>query len=157
MSSVATTADATYIGFSSGGENQFDVRATGGISLVTNIDGSGKPLNGLYVANDGTTALDGLRVGGGGPFRQMQAGTADVGASASNLKLFAVTFPVAFAAMPHVIATTRAQPDPNLDFNDNYVVSTRHLTTSYAVFNIQRVDQSTNSGQDLQLDWFAWR
>lgn len=35
--------DSNSFDFNSGGDNHFDVRATGGISLVTNIDGSGNP------------------------------------------------------------------------------------------------------------------
>ena len=45
-------ADSGDTDFSSGGANQFAVRATGGISLVTGVDVSGNPVSGVIINDD---------------------------------------------------------------------------------------------------------
>ena len=149
-------ADDTFSNpaFKSGGANQFDVRATGGISLVTKVTGAffDTIAAGVFIDPNGVVSAGGLNVNGT-TFNRMESGTADAGNTFGlgvNTKVVTITFPVTFTAVPKVIVTPRGA-----DFNDTFVATTRRITTSYCVVNIVRVDQNHEWAQDLQLDWFA--
>jgi hypothetical protein len=140
--------------FKSGGANQFDVRATGGISLVTKVSGvfNDTIAAGVFIDRNGVVSAGGLNVNGT-TFNRMESGTADAGNTFGlgvNTKVVTITFPVTFTAVPKVILTPRGA-----DFNDTFVATTRRITTSYCVVNIVRVDQNHEWAQDLMLDWFA--
>lgn len=104
-----------------------------------------------------STKLDvrgGLRVNGGTIFSKMQGGEAVLGTSATSFGVYTTAFPVAFSAVPKVIATPKS--DPAYNVNDTFSVTLRTVTTSNFVVNIQRVDSTGSFGQPIRLDWFAW-
>ncbi len=150
-------ADASNSDFTSSGNNQFDVRATGGVNLVTSINVSGTPTSGFYVSNSGLAQADSLRVGISGTiFSKVQAGTATLGAGVSGVNVYTVTFPIAFSSTPKVIATIHA--DPGWNVNDTFAVSVRQTSATTFVVNVYRVDISGGTwSQALQIDWQAWQ
>ena len=154
-------ADGGETDFSSGGANQFAVRATGGISLVTGVDISGTPTSGVTINaggldTAGTVVAGSLRVSTNGTtFDQVVAGTATIGPGSGGVKVYTVTLPFAFEATPNVIATPRSNPPSNT--NDTFVVTVRKSAATYFVVNVYRVDVAGGSwSQGLLLDWMAW-
>ena len=155
-------ADSRDEDFSSSGANQFAVRATGGISLVTAVDVSGNPVSGVVINDDGLETTGAVVVGSlrvsrnGTPLEQVVAGTATIGSGSGGVKVYTVTLPFAFEATPNVVATPRSDPLSNT--NDTFVVTVRQSATTYFVVNVYRVDVAGGSwSQNLLLDWMAWK
>ena len=113
--------------------------------------GTTSPSNTLDV--NGTTATDGLQVGGGTLFTKMQSGSVTVGSSGAGELSYSITFPVAFVGTPKVFATARNEPSSN--YNDAFSVSVRSISNTGVTFNIQRTDSNSGWGQQLRVDWFA--
>ncbi len=110
--------------------------------------GTTNPTSKLEVS--GKTQTDQLQVGTGTVLSNIQSGTFTVGPSAIGLLTITLNFPTAFVSPPKVIATVRGS-----NFNDTFAVSTRSISTTQVVFNIQRVDINGSWAQNLQLDWIA--
>ena len=151
-------ADNSNQPFTSGGSNHFDVRATGGISLVTSIDGGGNPTSGLFVSNAGKATVNGLKVSSSGTqFNRILGGTATLGSGSTGVNAYTVTFPVTFSAIPKVLATPRGGMFLGNTVSDTFAVTTREVTTSYFVVNVYFASGNGSLwSQNLQLDWFAW-
>lgn len=115
--------------------------------------GVNNPTQNLDVA--GNTTTDGLQVGTGTMFMNMQGGKTDVGASGgNNIVTINVVFPAAFASTPNVICTASAEPGTNYD--DSFNVTTRNVATTGFTMVINRVD-GDSWGQNLDVHWFAFQ
>lgn len=121
-------------------DNQFLIRAAGGVGINTNA-----PAADLDVAGS-------FRLGSAGSvLTNLQAGTVAVGAG-SNVAQAEIVFPAAFTSAPRLQVTPR-----NVEDNDEtFVASVRTVTATNAVVNIVRVDAAGGWTQDLQIDWLAW-
>jgi hypothetical protein len=137
-------ADSTNADFTSTGNDQFLVRANGGVGINTNSPS----------ANTLTVGGNGLKVGTtGSTLAVVQSGTATLGAGNSGVNVYTVTFPSVFSSPPKVIVTLRGQ-----DYNDVFAVTTRNIATTQFQVNVYRIDLNGNSWlQTLQLDWLAWQ
>src|SRR5205814_1451192 len=132
-------ADSSNFDFNSGGQDQFDVRATGGISLVTSIDGSGNATSGLFVSSAGAETVSGLKVASNGTlFNRMQAATATLGGGNAGVNVYTVTFPVAFSAAPKVMVTPRNNWPSAI--GDTFALTLREVSTTQFVVNVYRLD-----------------
>lgn len=136
-------ADSQLPDFASTGNNQFLVRAGGGVGINTT-----SPQATLDVGGS-------LRVNGGTTFNNLQAGQAVMSSgSANNKASWTITFPKAFSGTPKVTATIAG--DPAGDFDDTFVASVRKASPTSCVINIVRVDAATGWGQSLRINWVAW-
>ena len=129
--------------FNSTADNQFLVRATGGVGINLNNPQAALDVAGSFRLNAGTI-LTNLLVGQA----QMSGGSAS---SRTNLT---ITFPKPFLTPPRVVATVAA--DPAWDVDDTYVVSVRKVTLTSCVVNILRVDSASGWSQSLRVNWIAW-
>ena len=136
-------ADSTNADFASTGNNQFLVRAHGGVGINTNSPATNTLTvggNGLTIGITGTT------------FSVVQSGSAILGAGISEVNVYTVTFPSAFSSTPNVMVTLRGQ-----DFNDIFAVTTCYISASQFRVNVYRVDNNEGIwGQYLHMDWIAW-
>lgn len=131
--------------FATTADNQFLVRANGGVGVNTNSPAANTLTvggSGLRVATNGTTLT------------RIQAGEATLGASGAASNVYTVTFPSTFSGAPKVLATVRN--DPGYDVGDTFVVTVRKILTDKFVVNIVRVDVSGSWAQSLKLEWMAW-
>jgi hypothetical protein len=135
-------ADSTAANFASTANNQFLIRASGGVGINTNSPGATLDVGGSF------------RVNGGTVYNRMQSGIFTAGASAAQLLVVTNTFPVAFATVPAVMAT--AVNADATDWGDVYSVTIRRVTTTNFVANIWRLD-GTSWGQLLRVSWHAWQ
>jgi hypothetical protein len=138
-------ADSTDADFDSTANDQFLVRANGGVGINTSSPATNTLTvggSGLRVATDGTTLA------------RIQAGTASLGAGIAGVNVFTVTFATAFQAPPRVNVTVRYGQE---DVPDTFAVSLRSVSSSQFKVNVYRVDiPASDWGQSLQLDWMAW-
>lgn len=132
--------DSTEGDFLSTATDQFLIRAKGGVGINTNSPQATLDISGSLRVNRGGTVLN-----------RIQAGTASVPTSKFASMVFTVTFPSAFSTTPRIIATPRGE-----DSDETFVVTTRRISTMYAVFNVVRADQNGGWTQNLELDWLAW-
>ena len=141
-------ADSSGTPFTSTANNQFLVRASGGVGIGTTSP----------AANTLTVGGGGLRVSTSGTtFAEIQAGTASLGTGSGGVtNIYTVTFPTAFSNPPKVIVTTR-NDYPTWDVPDTFAVTVRKVFTNTFVVNVFRVDSNAGIGQNLKLDWFAWQ
>jgi hypothetical protein len=152
-SSFVWADTSTLSALHSTGDNQFIVRAAGGVGINTDT-----PLASLDVHANSSGSL---RVSAsptlGTIFGAIQGGTAQMPAGGvAGENVFTINFPSAFSAVPHVVVTPRSASD----VPDMFVVTTRKVTASYFVVNILRIDpgfEKTGWGQQLQFDWYAWQ
>ena len=88
----------------------------------------------------------------------VQAGTANVGSSSTNVMQATVIFAEPFASIP-VVAANALQNDPGFPsggINDTFAVSITSVSTTQFTANICRVDVPGNGwGQDLFLGYNA--
>ncbi|MEZ5003710.1 MAG: H-type lectin domain-containing protein [Chitinophagales bacterium] len=103
---------------------------------------------------NGNTTTNGLQVGTGTMFSNMQGGKVDVGSHSGSVKTVNVTFSSAFSAAPNVICT--ASCEPGQSFDDAFNVTTRNVTTTGFTMIINRVDGDA-WGQALDVHWFAFK
>ena len=135
------------------------LRISAGVTEMITVDGTGNvgigetsPSQKLDV--NGNTTTNGLQVGTGTMFTNMQGGKADVGSSGGEVLTHTVTFPTAFSGVPTVICTASTEPGQNYD--DSFNVTIRNVSATGFVMIINRVDGST-WGQNLDVNWFAFR
>jgi hypothetical protein len=137
--------DSTDDDFASSANDQFLVRANGGVGINTpspaantlTVGGSG-----LRVATNGTT------------LKRIEAGQATLSGNISGVNVYTVTFPSTFDTTPMVIATL-ALTDSS--YNDTFAVTVRQVSTTQFVVNVYRVDIAGSTwGQSLKLNWYAW-
>jgi hypothetical protein len=142
-------ADSQNSDFASTGNDQFDIRAQGGMGVNT-----ASP-----VANTLTVGGSGLRVDPyGTTFAKIEAGTTTLGSGISGVNVFTVTLPSAFSSAPHVIVTPRGGTFGGSPVSDIFAASTRSVSTSQFVVNVYRIDNAGGTwSQTLQLDWLAWQ
>lgn len=133
--------------FATTADNQFLLRANGGMGVNTNSPAANTLTvggAGLRVATDGTT------------FARIQSGTATLGSgSGGATNVYTVTYPSAFSSTPKVTATPR-NDYPSWDVGDTFAVTLRRISTTQFVVNIFRVDDTGGWSQSLKLDWVAW-
>ncbi|HEX7470538.1 MAG TPA: hypothetical protein VF437_07390, partial [Verrucomicrobiae bacterium] len=136
-------ADSQASAFNSTANNQFLIRAAGGVGINTNNPKATLDVNGSLRINSGTV------------FTNLQAGQAAMasGASSSYTNL-TITFPKPFVTTPKIVATVNA--DPAWDVPDTFVVSVRKVSTTSCVVNILRVDSASGWLQVLRINWIAW-
>lgn len=138
--------DSTDLDFSSTANDQFLIRANGGMGVNTNSP----------AANTLTIGGNGLQVGTSGtPFARIQSGISTLGQGISGVNTFTITFPSAFSVTPKVNVTPRAGGD----YSDTFAVTVRNVSTTQFSVNVFRVDPPAGQGwgQFLQLDWSAWQ
>jgi hypothetical protein len=137
-------ADSTDANFASTANDQFLVRASGGLGINTNAPATNTLTvggNGLRIGNNGTT------------LRQVEAGRAILGYGVSGVNVFTITFPTAFSNPPVVIATPESDSP---GYNDVFSVMIRQVYTSTFVVNVYRIDTPGAAwGQTLKLNWYA--
>jgi hypothetical protein len=136
-------ADSQGTPFNSTANDQFLVRANGGVGINTNNPKATLDVNGSLRINSGTV------------FTNFQAGQSAMasGASSSYTNL-TITFPKAFVTTPRIMATVNA--DPAWDVPDTFVVSVRKVSPTNCVVNILRVDSPSGWSQLLRVNWIAW-
>ena len=128
------------------------INGVNGSTDDTNIGiGTTSPTTRLEV--NGKTKTGQLQVGNGSTFSNIESGTLAIGSNSSGYVSVTLTFPTAFASVPRVIATIRNEPGTN--WNDTFAITTRSVSATQAVFNIQRADLNGAWAQNLQLDWIA--
>lgn len=84
-------------------------------------------------------------------FNKIQATRAYVGTASSNNKYIRVYYPSAYSSVPKVIATVTGS-----NYSDCFACSSRAITSSYADFNIVRVDSNSGWGQGLYIDVLSY-
>lgn len=137
-------SDSHFDLFDSTADNQFLLRASGGVGINTNNPAAALDINGS------------IRVGSGGTvIQRIQSGQAEMqGGSASARTSLTINFPTAFASPPKILVS--AANDPGWDVDDTFAVSVRRATTTHCVINIMRVDQAGGWSQSLRVNWQAW-
>lgn len=145
ISIVETPASAGgNLTFNANGLNGGDTRMvinddTGNVGIGTTAPRALLDVNGTFRVNNGFV------------FSRIQAGTATVGNSRSERKNIVVNFPLAFDAIPMVMATARGG-----NFPDTFAVTTTAISNRQFNINVLRLDRGSGWGQNLQLDWIAW-
>ncbi len=130
--------------FASTTNNQFLIRASGGVGINTT-----NPATALDVK--GTITATGIRAGVNGTVQsRVQFGTATVGTGVAGANVYTITFPNAFSSAPRVLVTVRGD-----DRSDTFAISTRGVNTTSFKVSIVRVDANLGWGQDLRVDWYA--
>ena len=136
-------ADSQNTNFSTTANNQFLVRAAGGVGINTNNPGATLDVNGSLRVGNGTTV-----------FNNMQAGVAQMSTDSATVKTnFTFTFPKAFNSIPIVLLTPR---NASAGVDDTFAVTVRTITTTSCTVNITRTDAAAGWGQHLQVTWLAW-
>ncbi len=137
-------ADAQGGYFDSTGNNQFLLRASGGVGINTTSPAAALDINGS------------IRVGGGGTvIQRLQSGQAQVvGGSGTARTNLTITFPTTFTTPPKILVS--AANAPGWDVDDTFAVSVRRTTTTNCVVNIMRVDINGAWSQPLLINWQAW-
>lgn len=137
-------ADSQDANFSSTANNQFLVRAAGGVGINTNNPGATLDVNGSLRVGSGTTV-----------FNNLQGGVAQMASGSSTVKTnFTFTFPKAFATVPTVVIAARSGNIVPVD--DTFAVSVRDVTTTTCTVNIVRVDNPSGWSQQVKINWIAW-
>jgi trimeric autotransporter adhesin len=137
-------ADSTNASFPSTGNDQFLVRANGGVGINTNSP----------TTNTLTVGGNGLKVGATGTtLALVQSGTATLGIGSPGVNVYTVIFSSTFSATPNVVVTLHGQ-----NYNDVFAVTTRNISTLQFSVNVYRVDNGGNGwSQNLLMDWIAWK
>ncbi len=102
---------------------------------------------------NGRTNTNQLQVGPGTVMNNIQSGTHTAGANGTSFLTTTITFPVAFASAPKVIATARNQGGFIVD--DTFSVTVRSVSATAVTLNIKRVDVAAMWSQILTIDWIA--
>ena len=132
--------DSTFADIASTANNQFLIRAAGGVGIGTNNP-----------AGAALAVVGGIRAGVNGTLQsRVQFGTATVGTGTNGVNTFTITFPTAFSTTPKVFVTAKGN-----DTVDTFVISTRNVLAANFKVNIIRVDAAVGWGQSLQVDWYA--
>jgi hypothetical protein len=108
----------------------------------------------ISVESDGKLRANyGIQVGGGSSMNKIQAGTLTAGPGASATLVVTLTFPSAFSSIPIVVATPRTETGQT--YTDNFSITTKSVTTTSVIFNIERTDSGVSWTQNLLVDWIA--
>ena len=133
-------ADSQNADLTSTANNQFLIRAAGGVGINTNNP-----------AGAALAVVGGIRAGVNGTIQsRVQFGTATVGTGTNGVNTFTITFPTAFSSPPKVFVMTKGNDNP-----DTFGISTRAVSTLGFKVNILRLDTAAGWGQALQVDWYA--
>jgi hypothetical protein len=135
-------ADSQNSDFSSTANNQYLVRAAGGVGINTNNPGATLDVNGSLRVGFGTTI-----------FRNLQAGVAQQATDSATVKTnFTFSFPKAFTSVPNVIVSALSASD----VDDTFAVTVRRVTTTTCTVNVTRTDTAAGWGQHVKVTWLAW-
>lgn len=135
-------ADSQAADFGSTSNNQFLVRAAGGVGINTNRPGATLDVNGSLRVGSGTTI-----------FSNLQAGLAQMATDSTTAKTnFTFSFPKAFSSVPNVLVSARSAAD----VDDTFAVTVRRVTTTTCTVNVVRTDVAAGWGQHVQVTWMAW-
>jgi hypothetical protein len=135
-------ADSQNADFASTANNQFLVRAAGGMGVNTNNPGATLDVNGSLRVGNGTTI-----------FNNLQAGLAQMASDSATVKTnFTFSFPKAFGSVPNVLVSARSASD----VDDTFAVTVRRVTTTTCTVNVVRTDNPSGWGQHVQVTWLAW-
>jgi len=138
-------ADSQDTNFTSTANNQFLVRAAGGVGINTNNPGATLDVNGSLRVGNGTTIINNLQAG----IAQMATGSDTVRTN------FTFTFPKAFSSVPNVVISALNGNVSPVD--DTFAVSVRDLTATTCTVNIVRVDNPSGWSQHVKINWIAWQ
>jgi hypothetical protein len=134
--------DSADSDFASSSNNQFLVRASGGVGINTNNPGATLDVNGSLRVGNGTTV-----------FNNLQAGLAQMASDSATVKTnFTFSFPKAFGSVPKVLVSARSASD----VDDTFAVTVRRVTTTTCTVNVVRTDTPAGWGQHVQVTWMAW-
>jgi len=135
-------ADSQNGDFGSTSNNQFLVRAAGGVGINTTNPAATLDVNGSVRVGSAGTALANL-----------QAGLAQMATDSATVKTnFTFTFPKAFSSVPNVLVSARSASD----VDDTFAVTVRRVTTTTCTVNVVRTDVAAGWGQHVQVTWMAW-
>lgn len=138
-------SDSQETNFTSTANNQFLVRAAGGVGINTNNPGATLDVNGSFRVGSGTTIINNLQAG----IAQMATGSDTVRTN------FTFTFPKAFSSVPNVVISALNGNISPVD--DTFAVSVRDLTATTCTVNIVRVDNPSGWSQHVKINWIAWQ
>ncbi len=133
-------SDSQDFDFVSTANNQFLVRAGGGVGINT-----------ANPAGAALAVVGGIRTGVNGTVQsRVQFGTATVGTGTNGVNTFTITYPTAFTVVPKVFVMAKGNDNP-----DTFAISTRAVTAANFKVNLIRIDTAAGWGQTLQVDWYA--
>ncbi len=114
--------------------------------------GTSSPSEKLDVAGNAT--VDGLQVGNGTMFSNMQGGKVTVGQSGGQTLIFVnVVFNTPFTGVPNVICT--ASNESGTIYDDSFNITVRFVTNTGFQMVVNRVDGET-WGQSVEAFWMAF-
>ncbi len=137
-------SDSQETNFTSTANNQFLVRAAGGVGINTNNPGATLDVNGSLRVGNGTTV-----------FKNLQGGIAQMASGSSTVKTnFTFNFPRAYSSVPTVVISANSGNVVPVD--DTFAVTVRAVTTTTCTVNIVRVDNPSGWSQQVKINWIAW-
>jgi hypothetical protein len=137
-------ADSLNAPFASTSNDQFLVRAAGGVGINTNNPGATLDVNGTLRVGAGTTI-----------FKNLQGGIAQMASGSATVKTnFTFSFPKAYSTVPTVVISANSGNVVPVD--DTFAVSVRAITTTSCTVNIVRVDNPSGWSQQVKINWVAW-
>jgi hypothetical protein len=137
-------SDSQETNFTSTANNQFLVRAAGGVGINTNNPAATLDVNGTFRVGAGTTI-----------FKNLQGGIAQMASGSSTVKTnFTFNFPKAYSAVPTVVISANSGNVVPVD--DTFAVTVRAVTTTSCTVNVVRVDNPSGWSQQVKINWIAW-